>query len=92
MAKQILQIENIEAKELLDRLDKLDGAILALNLQQNESDFITRRDVALFYKISVSKIHDMTKKGVLPHYRIGNKLFYKRLEVQQALMHQNQTI
>ena len=91
MAKQILQIENIKADELLSRLDKLDGAILALNLQQNENEFMTRREVALSYKISVTKIHDWTKKGLLPHYRIGGKIFYKRCEVQQALIQRNQS-
>jgi len=63
MTKQILQIENIEATDLLTRLDKLEGAITALCLQpkpiatETGTDYITRREVAKLFKISLVTVH-----------------------------------
>jgi len=92
MTKTVLQIENIEATDLLNRLDKLEGAISALSVQPQSTapgtvtDYITRKEVARLFKVSVVTVHDWTKKGVLTAYKIGNKVFFKRGEVENALV------
>jgi len=91
MTKQIVQIENIEAGELLTRLDKLEGAIYALSTQpqnaaKKASEYITRREVAQLFKISLVTVHDWTTKGLLIAYKIGNRIFYKQSEVEAALV------
>jgi excisionase family DNA binding protein len=88
----VIQIENIEAGELLTRLDKLEGAITALCTQpqptatDTATDYITRREVARLFGISLVTVHDWTNKGILTAYKIGNKVFYKRVEVENALV------
>ena len=92
MTKKVIQIENIEADDLFNRLDKLEGAISALCVQSQPTvpktgtDYITRKEVARLFKISLVTLHDWTEKGILTAYKIGNKVFYKRVEVESALV------
>ncbi len=92
MTKSIIQIENIEADELFTRLDKLEGAITALSTQpqpntpETGTDYITRKEVARIFRVSVVTVHDWTNKGILTAYKIGNKVFYKHHEVEKALV------
>ena len=50
------------------------------------TEYITRRDVAKLFKISLVTVHDWTKKSILQAYKIGNKVYYKQSEVQAALV------
>jgi excisionase family DNA binding protein len=92
MTKTVLQIENIEAQELITRLDKLEVAIYAFieqpanKVSEPETEYLTRRQIADLFKISIVTVHDWTKKGILIAYKLGNKVFYKRAEVEQALV------
>ncbi len=57
-----------------------------LTAHDTRTDYITRKEVAERFKISLVTVHDWTKKKVLTAYKIGNKVFYKRCEVEQALI------
>ena len=91
MTKTVIQIENVGASDLFDRLDKMENAINALSIQPTstatkpETVYITRRQVADFFKITLVTVHDWTKKGILTAYKIANRVYYKRVEVEQAL-------
>lgn len=93
MTKTVLQIESIEATELISRLDRMESAIGALagatpvHTQTPDAlaGYITRRDVAKLFKISLVTVHDWTRKGLLSAYKIGNRVYYKRTEVEGAL-------
>lgn len=91
MEKQILQIESIQASEVLGRLDKLENAILALcenkksETDKNTSELITRNEVSEILRVSLVTLNDWTKKGLLPAYKCGNRVYYKRSEVTEAL-------
>lgn len=92
MTKTVLQIESIEATELFTRLDKMESAINALSnqpqstVQETQTDYITRREVANLFKISLVTVNDWTNKGILTAYKIGNRVYYKRTEVNEALV------
>ena len=90
--KTVVQIESIEASYLFDRLDRIEAAINALSVQPTKTEtkpetvYITRRQVAEFFKITLVTVHDWTKKGILTAYKIANRVYYKRVEVERALM------
>ena len=92
MTKTVIQIESIEANELLTRFDKLESAIKALSNQpkdtatKTEPDYITRREVAKLFKISLVTVNDWTRKGILIAYKIAKRVYYKRSEVESALV------
>ena len=93
MTKTVLQIESIEATELISRLDRMESAIGALagatpapnQTPDTLAGYITRREVAKLFKISLVTVHDWTRKGLLSAYKIGNRVYYKRAEVEGAL-------
>lgn len=48
-------------------------------------EFITRREVAKLLQISLPTLDDYSKRGIIPAYRFGNKVRYKRNEVENSL-------
>ena len=48
-------------------------------------EFLTRSEVAEMFKCDLSTIHNWTKKKKLNPYGIGNRVYYKRTEVEAAL-------
>ena len=90
---KILQIESIEAGELLNRLDRMESALTALTgkpqqtiTDASQMEYITRRDVASLFKISLVTVNDWTKKGLLKAYKVAKRVYYKRVEVEAALI------
>ncbi len=87
--KKILQIEDLEASEIIVRFDSLTKELQALQSQlanrQSPTDYITRREVAAIFKISLPTVHEWINKGILKSYKIANRVFLKRGEVEAAL-------
>ena len=48
-------------------------------------EYLTRNEVAEMLRCDLSTIHNWTKKGKLIPYGIGNRVYYKRSEVEAAL-------
>lgn len=53
-------------------------------------EFLTRNEVKDLLKIDLSSVWSYTKKGKLKAYGIGNRVFYKRTEVEAAIKPLNQ--
>lgn len=49
------------------------------------TEYLTRYEVANFFKCNVSTIHHWTQKKILKRYQIGGRVYYKRSEVESAL-------
>ena len=93
MVKQVLQIEATTAEDLKkDILSGVDKAIekVAMALQNpNEEKLLSREETANLLSISLVTLWDWTKKDIIPAYRIGYKVRYKKSEVLQALKKMN---
>jgi excisionase family DNA binding protein len=50
------------------------------------TEFLTRGELAEMLKCDLSTIHNWTKKGKLKPYGIGNRVYYKRSEVEAVLL------
>lgn len=93
MTKQILQLENTNANDfenkIINRVEVLiDG--LAKKMQVNEPDaLLTRQETANMLSISLVTLWDWSKKNIIPAYRIGNKVRYKKSEILLALQQMN---
>ena len=75
----------------------IDGVLLALknnagSLQLNEQtdQLLTREETAKLLSVSLVTLWDWTKKDIIPAYRIGNKVRYKKSEVFKSLNQKNQ--
>lgn len=52
----------------------------------NEDDLLTRKEVAELLQIDLSTIHNWTKKGRLKSYGIGNRVYFRRKDIDEALI------
>lgn len=53
---------------------------------KNPTIYLTRSEVAEMLKIDLSTVHNWTKRGKLTAYGIGKRVYYKRAEVEEALV------
>ena len=53
---------------------------------KSPTEWLTRNEVAEMLKCDISTVHNWTKKGKLKKYCIGDRTYYKRTEVESALI------
>ena len=57
------------------------------NLQpKTPAEYLTRKEVAELLKCDLSTIHNWTKRGKLSAYYLGDRVYYKRSEIDSALV------
>lgn len=56
------------------------------------TEYLTRKEVAKMFKVSLVTISEWTKKNILISYKIGNRIFYKRHEVEASLVQINSKV
>lgn len=49
-------------------------------------ELLTRNEVSQLLKVDLSTIHHWTKAGKLKRYGIGKRVYYKRSEIEEALV------
>jgi len=60
--------------------------ILKKEFQPKEpTEYMTREEVRDLLNIDLSTVHNWTKRGKLKAYGIGNRVYFKRKEVEQAI-------
>lgn len=85
-----LQFIQITPEQLLEAI--ITGVKLQLETlkkdfkQQEPEEYLTRHEVAKLLKCDISTIHNWTTKGKLKPYGIGNRVYYKRVEIEQCLI------
>lgn len=55
-------------------------------------ELMTRKEAAQFFDVSLVTIHDWCNTGILKPYKVGNRSYFKRVEVMEALRNPNLTI
>lgn len=50
------------------------------------TEYLTRREVSDLLKIDLSTVHNWTKSGKLTAYGIGHRIYFKRSEIELALI------
>jgi len=76
-----IEIQGLKAKQLLDRLDNMQTQLSEIQTKVSEHPneiLLSRQQVAKMLGISLMTLYTWTKKGILPAYRIGNKIKYKK--------------
>lgn len=90
---KIIQVFDVTPDELKENiLHDLRAELkqLAQNFQPpNEEVYLTRKEVASIFKISLVTLHDWNKKKILNPYRLGNLIRYKLSEIDVALIRIN---
>lgn len=50
-----------------------------------ENEFISRKETSTILGVSLPTLNEYSKRGLLPSYRIGSRIRYKKEEVVQSL-------
>jgi excisionase family DNA binding protein len=77
----------ISANELLERIGQLiDAKVGSIPIKTKEqSEYLSRKEVAKLLKITLPTLHDWTKCGYLRAYKMGTRVLYKESEVIATL-------
>jgi excisionase family DNA binding protein len=49
------------------------------------TEYLTRQQVKELLNVDISTIHNWTKRGKLKSYGLGNRVYYKRSEVESGI-------
>jgi excisionase family DNA binding protein len=52
-------------------------------------DFLTRLETAKLLKISLTTIHEWSNQKILKVYKVGNRSYFSRKEIEQTLFNSN---
>lgn len=53
--------------------------------KQTDTTYLNRFEVVDYLKISLPTLNNWTKQGILQSYRIGNRVLYRKNEIESAL-------
>lgn len=88
MEKTIL-LNQITADELENKLfSRVDAEFEKLKKEFQPKEptvYLTRNEVRNLLKVDLSTVHNWTKRGKLRAYGIGNRVYYRRDEVEAAI-------
>jgi hypothetical protein len=59
--------------------------------EENPNELVSRAETAKILNISLVKLWEITKNKLLPVYKIGGKVLYKRNEIKDFINSQNKT-
>lgn len=50
------------------------------------TEYLSRHDVAKMLQVNLSTLHNWNKQKVLQSYQIGGRVYYKRSEIEKAVV------
>ena len=75
---------------ILSEIDKKLNELKKDFQPKEPTEYLTRNETAKLLSINLSTLHFWTKKGKLKAYGIGNRVYYKRHEIESTLIRLNQ--
>ncbi len=94
MIKKVVEIQNVSVDELVaiitnKMLDGFEIRLEQLQQKKHQEQLLTRTETAKYLKVDISTLHNWTKKGKLKAYGLGNRVYYKKNEIDEALIRIN---
>jgi predicted DNA-binding transcriptional regulator AlpA len=89
--KTIVEIENISVDELVatttDKvLDGLENRLEQLQQKKHQEQLLTRTETIQYLKVDSSTLWSWTKNRKLTAYKLGNRVYYKKNEIDESLV------
>ncbi len=82
-------LHNVTAEQITTLFQGLQNQLSEIKQSfepKKPTEYITRNELAELLKCDLSTIHNWTKKGKLIPYGIGNRVYYKRAEIEAVLL------
>lgn len=84
---QFIQITPEQLEEAILKGVKVQLEELKKDFQPKEpTDWLSRSDLKNLLQVDLSTIHNWTKKGKIKAYGIGNRVYYKRSEIEKVII------
>lgn len=80
-------LSNLIRKGLKDEIQELLDNRIEDN--SNNKEFLTRKETADFFDVSLVCLHDWCKKGILTPYKVGNRTYFEYSELMRVLKSSN---
>jgi hypothetical protein len=90
-----LQLVQISPSELTDLIKEGLKSELQELLQQfkeqphDQKEFLTRKETAEFFAISLVCLHDWCNKDILTPYKMGNRTYFNYSELVETMLNSN---
>jgi hypothetical protein len=84
-----MNLELIYPEELKQDISKLRSELaeIKLNLKPKEpTKYLGRKEVAEMLDVNISTIHNWTVKGILTALQIGGRIYYKKADIEAAMI------
>lgn len=94
MKSKQIQIDNLDAQEftehILTRFDvKLKKYLNQIEgTSKDQEELLTVEETITFLKCSKQALWNWRKSGILPSYRLGNRVYYKKSDIFKKLIKQ----
>ena len=76
-----------DLKDLFGQVLKTELEAVKKHLQPKQpNEYLTRKEVSEMLKIDLSSVHNWSKRGILIPHQIGSRVYYKLLEVENAIV------
>lgn len=84
---QFIQVTPEQLQNAIIKGIKIQLEDLKKHLQPKEpTKYLTRSNVAKMLSVDLSTVHNYTKRNILKAYQIGSRIYYKRDEVENAIV------
>lgn len=78
LKKSIIKDLSLEFKKIIESLEL-----------KKEEEYLTRKELADIFKVSLPTISDWSKKGILKPYRLGKLIRFKKSDLENTLVQIN---
>lgn len=83
----------LDLQELVSCLNRIEKRLVKLEDQSSNEpsstnsleELLSRTQVANYFKINISTVRNWTKQGILKKYGVGDRVYYKRCEIEKVL-------
>ncbi len=93
MKRKLIQVYEVEPEEfkneILVGVEKLLKEFSKHFTPKHPEIWMSIKDVGEFLGVSTRTIHNWSKDGILKDYKIGNRVRFKRSDIEKALLDSN---
>jgi hypothetical protein len=84
---QLISLTIQDLENLFGQVIKTEFEAVKKHLQPKQPiEYLTRKEVSEMLKIDISSVHNWSKREILIPHQIGNRVYYKLQEVEDAIV------
>ena len=89
---RMVEITPQQLSEVINNSLKIEIKALLKDIELKERshpEFLTRKETAEYFKVSLVCLHEWCKKGIIKPYKVGNRTYFKYSELVDLVLNSN---